>query len=231
MTTRNQQNWYFRVSKKLLSLPVTRIINSCRNYYYKLAESTGRHKRDIIVYRVEGARDSLQEAKQQFQTALEKFSELSHFDGGDLEWLYKQLAHQLKVSESRSNSVCQRIRAIERMGEALFDEWQLELRDYNNRSLRNRSQQTMKSTRKQYDKLIKAMRHAEKKIEPVLIAFRDQVLFLKHNLNAKAICSLHNELISVGIDIAVLITAMEKSIGEANLFMQTLVNQKALPAS
>ena len=34
------------------------------------------------------------------------------------------------------------------------------------------------------------MRLAESRIEPVLKSFRDQVLFLKHNLNAKAIASL-----------------------------------------
>ncbi|MHC4122247.1 MAG: DUF2959 family protein [Planctomycetota bacterium] len=71
--------------------------------------------------------------------------------------------------------------------------------------------------------LINAMKRAETKIEPVLSAFRDQVLFLKHNLNAQAIASLHDELASVEADIASLIKEMEASIAEANAFIEAMV--------
>jgi hypothetical protein len=74
-----------------------------------------------------------------------------------------------------------------------------------------------------------AMHKAETKITPVLSAFKDQVLFLKHNLNAQAIASLHLELRAIGIDIALLIKAMENSIMEANAFMDCVTDQKALP--
>ena len=49
------------------------------------------------------------------------------------------------------------------------------------------------------------MHNAEKKIELVLTAFGDQVLYLKHNLNAKAIASLQSELVTVESDIASLV--------------------------
>ena len=67
-----------------------------------------------------------------------------------------------------------------------------------------------------------AMRNAESKIEPVLVPFRDQVLFLKHNLNARAITSLQNELVSIQSDVSLLIQEMEKSINEANTFIDSL---------
>jgi hypothetical protein len=73
--------------------------------------------------------------------------------------------------------------------------------------------------------LIKAMRRAESKIDPVLRAFRDQVLYLKHNLNAQAIASLQSELVGVESDIADLIQEMEKSIGEANSFIKTMLEE------
>ena len=46
----------------------------------------------------------------------------------------------------------------------------------------------------------------------------DQVLFLKHNLNAQAVASLHDELVVVEAEIASLIKEMETSI--AALFLR-----------
>ena len=68
------------------------------------------------------------------------------------------------------------------------------------------------------------MKRAENKIEPVLAVFKDQVLYLKHNLNAQAIASLKGELNSVKADVSSLITAMENSIDEANSFIKTMEN-------
>lgn len=64
-----------------------------------------------------------------------------------------------------------------------------------------------------------AMRKAEKTMYPVLDVLRDQVLFLKHNLNARAIASIKTELATVQRDVAALVTQMESSIAEANQFI------------
>ncbi|HPY51913.1 MAG TPA: DUF2959 family protein, partial [Sedimentisphaerales bacterium] len=53
-------------------------------------------------------------------------------------------------------------------------------------------------------------------------AFRDQVLFLKHNLNAQALASLQNELVSIETNVAGLIQEMEASIAEANAFIEAM---------
>ena len=66
------------------------------------------------------------------------------------------------------------------------------------------------------------MKRAERKIDPVLSAFQDQVLYLKHNLNAQAIASLQSELASIEIDVARLIKEMEASIKEADSFIRTM---------
>ena len=46
----------------------------------------------------------------------------------------------------------------------------------------------MRQTRARYDQMIGAMKRAEGKLEPALQPLRDQVLFLKHNLNATGDC-------------------------------------------
>lgn len=206
------------------------LVSKCQKLYFRAVESVGHHKRDILVSRVEHARDGLQEAKEQFQTALEKFSELTQFDGGDLEDFYLQLKTEFDYSRSKAQAVQDRIDAVQDVAEALFAEWEAELEQYSNRSLKASSRQKLKLTQQRYGQLITAMRRAESKIEPVLRVFQDQVLYLKHNLNAKAIASLEHELTTMATGVSGLIGAMERSISRANDFVESLNGQKALPA-
>ena len=66
------------------------------------------------------------------------------------------------------------------------------------------------------------MRKAEEKTTPVLSAFRDQVLFLKHNLNMQAIGSLELESTEIQQNVSDLIKDMEVSIAEARTFLEEL---------
>jgi hypothetical protein len=195
---------------------------ACETTYYKTMEKFGYHKRDLMVERVEEARDSQEEAKEQFESALEKFSSVLKFEGGDLEKKYKTLKAEYEKSESKAEAVGNRIEAVEDVAEDLFEEWEDELGQYTNQSLRRSSERKLKQTRQQYSQLIRAMKRVEKKIDPVLSAFRDQVLYLKHNLNARAIASLRSELVSVEADVASLIREMEDSIAEANTFIKAI---------
>ncbi len=194
----------------------------CQKTYYKTMEVFGYHKRDILVERVEDARDAQEAAKEQFQSALDKFSNVVGFRGGELEEKYEALKSELEKSESKAKTVRTRITDVENVAEALFEEWESELKQYSSDTLRRSSRQKLDLTRKRYTRLIGAMKRAEAKISPVLTAFRDQVLFLKHNLNAQAIASLQDELSSVEADIESLIKEMEASIAEANSFIKAM---------
>jgi hypothetical protein len=139
-----------------------------------------------------------------------------------LEEKYNKLNREFKRSEGKAQAVQDRIAAVERVGKALFKEWEAELDQYTNASLRRASEEKFHETRGEYARLLAAMHRAERKIEPVLSAFRDQVLFLKHNLNARAIGSLQTELSAVEADIATLIKDMETSIAEADAFIRNM---------
>ncbi len=197
-------------------------LSGCQTAYYKTMEKFGVHKRDIMVDRVNEARDSQEEAKEQFASALEQFSIVLNFEGGTLEQKYKKLNAEYEESEKKAKDVKDRIESVEQVSEALFDEWQDELDQYTNDKLRRSSEKKLSLTKKQYAQLIGAMKRVEKKIDPVLSAFYDQVLFLKHNLNAQAIASLKSELASVEGDVAALIKEMEASIAEADRFIKTM---------
>lgn len=198
------------------------LMGGCSRVYYNAMEKVGIHKRDILVDRVVAARDSQEEAKEEFASALERFSSVVGFHGGDLEEKYKELKAELERMEDKAEEVHDRIAAVEDVADALFDEWESELDQYSSASLRRASEQKLRETRRRYSQLIRAMKRAEAKIEPVLRPLRDQVLFLKHNLNARAIASLKTELGRIETDVSSLIKDMERSIREADSFIKTL---------
>jgi SMC interacting uncharacterized protein involved in chromosome segregation len=185
-------------------------------------EKFGVQKREILVDRVQDARDVQEDAKEQFQSALEEFSAVVNFNGGELEKKYKTLNAEFKDCKSKANAVQNRISSVEDVAEALFDEWESELKQYTNSNLRRASERKLSQTRRHYAQLMSAMKRAEAKMDPVLAAFQDQVLYLKHNLNAQAIASLHDELVSVEADIESLIKEMEASIAEADRFIKAM---------
>ena len=198
------------------------LLTGCQSAYFNTMEKFGIHKRDILVDRVEDARNAQEEAKEQFKSALEEFNTVLGFHGGELQDKYEKLNDAFEDSEKKAKDVSERIDAVESVAEALFDEWESELSEYSNKNLRQTSQRNLIKTRKQYTRLINAMKRAEKRIDPVLKVFRDNVLFLKHNLNAKAIASLQSELVSVESNVGRLIREMERSINEADRFIKTM---------
>lgn len=197
-------------------------LTSCSSVYYSGLEKIGIPKRDVMVHRVEKARDTQEETKEQFKSALEQFTAATHFNGGDLEKTYGKLNGEYEASLSQAKLVRKRIDDIENVSAALFSEWEQEIEQYQSASLKSNSRQKLTATKQHYQQLIGAMNKAESKIEPVLKIFKDQVLYLKHNLNARAIASLKNELDAVQSDVNNLVAAMESSINEANAFIQTM---------
>jgi len=194
----------------------------CDTVYYGTMEAFGRHKREILVERVSDARDSQSEAKEQFTSALEEFSTVLNFEGGELEEKYDKLNSEFKLSAEKAAVVRKRIWQVKDVARALFKEWNQELDEYTSQRLRRSSERKLKRTQQRYEQLISAMERAEEKIGPVLDAFRDQVLFLKHNLNAQAIASLQEELGTIENNIASLVAEMERSIEEADEFVKAM---------
>ena len=195
---------------------------ACQKAYYGAMEKVGVHKRDILIDRVGEARDSQAEAKEEFASALERFASVVNFDGGELRVAYDRLNASYESCRDQADTVSHRIDKVEEVAEALFAEWQQELSQYSNANLRNQSANQLRATQIEYKKMLAAMRRAEKTMPPVLDVLRDQVLFLKHNLNARAVAAIRTELATVQRDVSALITQMERSISEAEQFISQM---------
>ncbi|MEE4191908.1 MAG: DUF2959 domain-containing protein [Halieaceae bacterium] len=203
-------------------LVTTLSLGACQSAYYAAAEQVGYHKREILVDRVEDARDAQTEAGEQFESAQAHLLSLIDFDGGELQDVYEDLADEYEASRDAADEVSARIDAIEDVADALFDEWEDELEQYSNARLRSDSERKLKDTRRRYDRLVVVMRRSEERMQPVLAALNDNVLYLKHNLNAQAVASLKTEFSNIDRDIDVLIAEMRKAIASSDEFIESL---------
>lgn len=198
------------------------LMGGCATAYYNTLEKFGIEKRDILVSRIDDAQEAQGDAKEQFSSALERYRSVINVDGGDIEEIYDALNGDFERSTSRAEEVRERINEVEEVAEDLFEEWQEEIALYSDANLRRQSQVLYRETQRDYEELSRAMRRAEAKMEPVLTLFQDQVLFLRHNLNARAIGALEAELGSIEKATQSLIEEMERSIAEANEFVASM---------
>lgn len=195
------------------------MLTACSSAYYGAMEKVGKHKRDIMVDRVEGARDSQTEAQEQFKSALEQFDSVVKLKETNLKKAYDSLNKEYEKSEAAATTVSDRIDKVESVADDLFDEWQDELEEYQNKELRNSSKQKLRETQSRYKEMLASMHQAEQSMDPVLKIFRDNVLFLKHNLNAQAIGSLQGEFTNLKGEIDSLISKMNTAIESSNKFI------------
>jgi len=200
-------------------MALTLLIGGCSKTYYSTMEKMGFHKRDILVDRVENARDSQADAQKKFKSALEQFGSVVQLRNTDLKKAYDKMESEYNRSQKAAEKVSKRIDDVESVADALFDEWQDELKLFKSAELRRSSKEQLRETKTHYQEMLASMHAAEESMAPVLQTFHDNVLFLKHNLNAQAIGSLGSEFSSLKTDIDELIEKMNAAIAESNAFL------------
>lgn len=198
------------------------VLVGCRSTSYWAWEKLGYAKRDLLKKDVVAARDGQKAASEQFQDALTRMKELYGFQGGNLEKTYDGLKSDYDRCVSRADAVHKRVRQVETVAADLFKEWEKELEQISSANLRESSGNKLQETRRRYDELHGALTRAENSMEPVLVRLKDQVLFLKHNLNAEAIASLKGETTNIQTEISKLIKDMNSAIAQADKFISTM---------
>lgn len=182
--------------------------------------------RDVLVDRVEDARDSQNQAAEEFQDALLQFKAVVSMPESELERQYKQLNKAYERSADAAQDIATRIDRVVKASNTLLEEWRGELGDYNDPQLRRLAEQQFDQTREHAQRLIASMRQSESSMQPVLAMFRDQVLYLKHNLNLSAIAALQGEAINIEQEVDTLIAEMNRSIAEADAFIKAMMERE-----
>lgn len=192
------------------------------NMYYAGMEKVGFHKRDIMVSRVENVQESQKDAQQEFKSALEHFGSLVTIKDTNLKTAYEKFNDEYESAKDAAEDLSSRIDDLEDVSLALFDEWKDELKLYKNKKLKAQSEKQLKNTLIKYKHMMRAMRSSEKSMEPILESFQDNVLILKHSLNAQAIGALQGEFSNLKKDISILISQMNTSIKASNAFIKEI---------
>jgi len=194
-------------------------LTGCASVQYSALEKVGIHKRDILVDRVEDARDSQTETREQLVSAYEELSSLIGYDGGELEEKYERLSKQVERSQDSTEELDEHLGDIDRVSEDLFDEWESELGLYTSNALRADQEKKLALARKQFATMRMRMQIARDRVDPVMAVLSDNVLFLKHSLNAQALAALRGQAAVLEGQVAELIRDMEVAIAEADAFI------------
>jgi len=206
----------------VFSLLLMVILSSCASTYYGAMEKVGVHKRDILVDRVEDGRDAQAGAQKQFQSALQQFDSIVKLEETDLKKAYDKFDKEYKKCKGAADDVSTKIDKIESVADALFKEWKSELKQYENKDMRRSSEKQLAATKTRYVDMLETMKTAEHSMDPVLRIFHDNVLFLKHNLNAQAIGSLQSEFANLESQIGELVQSMNVAIASSNKFISEI---------
>ncbi|HAB15633.1 MAG TPA: DUF2959 domain-containing protein [Verrucomicrobiales bacterium] len=190
--------------------------------YYATMEKFGIEKRDLLKSAVEKARDSQQDAATQFKDALTRLRDLYSVNGGALESNYDKLKGEYEDAERDAEFVRKRIKEMDQVATDLFSEWEKEIGQFTNPTYASNSRRQLNETRAKYQQLAVSLKAAEASMQPVLAQLKDQVLYLKHNLNAAAIGALRGEATNIQNDITRLLEQMNNSIRQADEFIKTL---------
>ena len=213
--------WRRRLLGCVVALGVVSLAG-CTSSYYKAMKTFGKEKRDILVSRVKDSKKDQQQAKEQIKTTMESFQALTGFQGGSLEKNYKKLNGEYEKAADSAQKLHNRIDSIDQVSSDLFKEWQKEIDGMQDKKLKAQSAVLLRQSRLNEAGYVKSMRQTEARMTPVITAFRDQVTFLKHNLNARAIGSLKGTSAKMSTDVDVLMISLDGSMAQADSLIASL---------
>lgn len=200
----------------------SKIKEIARDAQYSAYETIGIEKRDLFKKQVAKVKEAQDDSKEEFQDALSQLKKVYGVDGGNLEKEYRKLKDSYDDANEEANQVRSDIARLDTIAEDLFREWEKEISEITNADLRAKSIARRNETRTKYNAYFTQLKASEKRMSPVLKKFNDQVLYLKHNLNANAIAGLKSEATRIESDISALIQEMNQSIQKADELILTL---------
>ena len=198
-------------------------LTGCTSVYNATMEGVfGYEKRELFKKSVTALQSEQKDAQKEFKDALTRLKELYGFQGGELESVYGKVKSSYERCDGEAKDVHKRIENMEDLAKSMFSEWEKEIQQYSNPNLAATSREQLRQTKDRYAQLSRTVREAETAMQPVLGQLKDNVLFLKHNLNASAIGSLQGEATNIQKQIEELLTRMNASIAESDNFIKSL---------
>jgi len=190
-------------------------IVGCGNAY----KASGQYKRELLLNRIEKARQCHDQAREQFEVVLANYTSIIDGKGGDIRTKYNKLNRECKRAESIDEDMSKRIKEVEKVGKPLFRDWEDELNQYQDEQLRRTSEEQLDLTRSKYLKCIHSIKACQAKVKDVIALINDQILFLSHNLNSKALTTFKKDTSYLKDEISGLVKQMQNAVKETETFI------------
>ena len=198
------------------------MLGSCQTIYYNFWETLGQEKRDLLQSNVAKVQNDQREVQEAFKDTLERVRAEYKLEASDLEDFYDDLSANYEQARARAEALSERTEKVRDIASDLFSEWEAEAKTITNATYRSDSLAKLRVAKTEFGEMDRHMTTVLKKIDPVLVKLNDRVLYLKHNLNARAVQVFQKEFQSVEGDIQSLIKDIEASIEASQSFMAEL---------
>jgi ATP-dependent protease HslVU (ClpYQ) peptidase subunit len=206
----------------LALLTTVLILAGCTRTYDTTAELFGKKKKDVLVDRIVAARNAQFDARDQFAAALDQLLSVAGYKGTSLEDEYSALNSQYNRCRSQTNNVESRLADARRAARSLFHQWENELDQYSSAVVRRSSEEKLKDMQMRYENVVYALEKARDKLYPALTALKDQVLLVRHNLNAQTALSSGEEMAIAEKEISALLQEIDRATADADSFVRQM---------
>jgi hypothetical protein len=197
------------------------LLGGCSTMYYAAMSQLGWERRDILVHRIEVARDSLRATGRALDAAWRTFHAAAAADA-DAAVVPAHLQTAYAHTDASARDAQQHVAAVESAGRALFEAWREDVAGTEDAALRTRDAELYERARARYDSTLAAMRQALAGIPPVLDLLRDQAAFLQRDQGPAARGALRAALAAAVADAGRLQQDIGRAIIEANASVQQL---------
>ena len=186
-------------------------LTSCSTLYYNTWELLGKEKRDVLKMNMEDVDDQQKDVEEKVSDTLALIRKNYNFKEGKLEATYDRMKEDYEDAKSLADDYSEQVQKTIDIADDLFDEWEDEAKELSNANYRTTSLKQLRQTKASFKRSEKSMRRVENSLNKLLKSYNDQVVYLKHSLNAKAVGNLKAELSEIKRNIEILSSRIEKS--------------------
>lgn len=208
--------------KFLIILLSFSLFSSCSTVYYNLWETLGKEKRDLLEMNMQSANEDQEDIEKEYKDSLDRIRKKYSFKEGELEQTYDRLSDDYEDIKNKQDDFSEKLKLISDIAYDLFDEWKKEARALDNKTYKRNSLRKLSSTKSSFSAVLANMKKVESRSSRILKKFHDQVIYIKHNLNAKIVGNLRTELNLLESEMTELIKEIQASRVQATKFISTL---------
>ncbi len=196
------------------------LLSGCASTYLSVWETLGFQRRDLLVARVENAREGADASVAAFERVLDDMMPIAMRDAPVADTRFAALDAAFRDAQDSARRLSSEIEQVETVSQGLFLEWESELAKSRDSDHKRNEQRELATSRQAYNTLIGQFRSAEVGFSPTLNTVRDSIRVLQRNRAEPRSQEDRNALLSLRGDVDRLASELRRAIAVANDFVR-----------